>query len=160
MKQSELYQKDISRHIEGVIKADEERYLLQEVDEYVITKELEKHIDNFFAEYVNKSYSSSAWISGFFGSGKSHLLKILSLVLPNREIEGKKCGEIFQSKMTDFQLKANLDKALKIPCQTILFNVDQKANALHLGADSSSILPIFLLVFNRLGSIPRRLRRF
>lgn len=40
MKQKELYLKDIFRPIEGVIKANDDRHLLQEMDEYVLTNEL------------------------------------------------------------------------------------------------------------------------
>ena len=40
MKQEKLYLKDIYRPIEGVIKANDDRHLLQELDEYVLTNEL------------------------------------------------------------------------------------------------------------------------
>jgi hypothetical protein len=48
MKQQDLYLKDITRHIEGVIKADDEDYIIDEVNEYVITREIEKHLSLFF----------------------------------------------------------------------------------------------------------------
>ena len=35
-----LFEKPIDRHIEGVIKADDESDLLTEVSEYVVTKEI------------------------------------------------------------------------------------------------------------------------
>ncbi|MBK6446465.1 MAG: hypothetical protein IPF81_14560 [Bacteroidetes bacterium] len=98
MKQQDLYLKDITRHIEGVIKADDEEYIIDEVNEYVITREIEKHLSYFFSEYIKKNYNDSVWISGFFGSGKSHLLKMLSLILENKIIGESKCGEIFRRK--------------------------------------------------------------
>ena len=35
-----LYAKDIEREIQGVIKADDESYISQELDEYVVTDKL------------------------------------------------------------------------------------------------------------------------
>lgn len=149
MIQSDLYLKDINRHIEGVIKADDEDYLLQEVEEYVITKELEKRLGPFFSDYVSKNYNSSAWVSGFFGSGKSHLLKMLSLVLANRVIDGTSCGEIFAKKIEiDFELRENIKKSLKIPTQTLLFNIAQKADGIGNISQMDPILAVFLKVFN------------
>jgi hypothetical protein len=55
----------------------------------------------FFSEYIKKNYNDSVWISGFFGSGKSHLLKMLSLVLENKIVGENKCGEIFAAKIKD-----------------------------------------------------------
>jgi len=102
MKQKELYLKDIYRPIEGVIKANDERHLLQELEEYVLTNELlgisnrNKMLPGLFEELTKSNFNSSIWISGYFGSGKSHLLKMLSLVLENKEINGVKCGYFCQ----------------------------------------------------------------
>ena len=43
-----LYAKDIEREIQGVIKVDDESYISQELDEYVVTDELLKHFNSFF----------------------------------------------------------------------------------------------------------------
>lgn len=149
MIQKELYLKDIERHIEGVIKADDEEFIAQEVEEYVITKEVEKHLGNFFSEYVKKNFKDSAWISGFFGSGKSHLLKMLSLVLENKDINGKKCGDVFARKIKDdFELSDNIKRAVGIPSKTLLFNIAQKADGIGNLNNIDPILAVFLKVFN------------
>ena len=71
-----IFEKPIDRPIDGVIKADDEESILNELEEYVITNEIEKNINDFLYEYNNYTNKNGVWISGFFGSGKSHLLKI------------------------------------------------------------------------------------
>ena len=55
-----------------------------ELEEYVITNEIAKNISKFLNEYNNYTTSNGVWISGFFGSGKSHLLKLLSIVIDDK----------------------------------------------------------------------------
>ena len=88
----DFFEKDINRNIETVIKADDRDNISTEVAEYVITIEIGKKIRDLFHNYTNYSGSNGVWISGFFGSGKSHLLKIISYVLENKEFEGYKSG--------------------------------------------------------------------
>ena len=90
-----IYKSDINRPINGVIKVaqSDEKSIEQELREYIITRELRKHFDAFFNNY-EKSLSTptdkiGVWISGFFGSGKSHFLKILSYLLSNDTVAGK-----------------------------------------------------------------------
>lgn len=88
-----MFAEDIDRKINGVVKVeqDESAILVQELDEYVITKELKKHFIDFFRNY-GASFEENVsdigvWISGFFGSGKSHFLKMLSYLLENKEVQ-------------------------------------------------------------------------
>ena len=67
---STVFEKPIDRHIEGVIKADDEANLRQEVEEYVLTNEVAKRLDAFLAAYNDYQGANGVWISGFFGSGK------------------------------------------------------------------------------------------
>ncbi len=81
MKIHELFVKPVDRPIEGVIKADDARNLQTELEEYVVTRDVAKGLGILADRYLNDLTTNGVWISGFFGSGKSHLLKILSLVL-------------------------------------------------------------------------------
>jgi len=150
-----LFKKDIHRNIEGVIKADNlsDEAIFQEVDEYVITNEIHQKLDDFFSEYsgsIGKNTSNvGVWISGHFGSGKSHLLKILSYILTNHRQHSDLIGELFLEKIADFELKQNIQKALNNPSQTILFNIDQKSDIGSKNQDDA-ILGVFMKVFNEM----------
>ena len=98
MQIKEIFKKDISRPINGVVKADQldEAVIRQELDEYVVTRELDKHLRKFILAYltaIDNAYDPvitsriGVWVSGFFGSGKSHFIKILSYLLGNRNTE-------------------------------------------------------------------------
>lgn len=97
-----MFEKQIDRDIKGVIKVgqSDEENIYQELDEYVVTKELRKHFRDFFENYEKgiDGYTDKmgVWISGFFGSGKSHFLKILSYILKNKEVEGKEQSNTLQ----------------------------------------------------------------
>ena len=100
-----IYKNDINRNINGVIKVaqDDEESIKQELSEYIITKELRRHFDTFLDNY-EKSITTptdkiGVWISGFFGSGKSHFLKILSYLLSNDVVAGKHAVEYFEDKL-------------------------------------------------------------
>ena len=139
---STLFEQNIARPIETVIKAEDRDHVVQEVSEYVVTADIGKKIAEFFDAYVDFSGINGAWISGFFGSGKSHLLKILSHVLDNQAHDGRPVGEIFAAKIQDSILKANIEKAGRIPSESILFNIDNKAS--HSSSQQmETLLPVF-----------------
>ena len=152
-----LFKKDIHRNIEGVVKADNttDDAVFNEVDEYVITNDLNKKLNDFFEEYSvslgKNTQNIGVWISGHFGSGKSHLLKILSYILTNKREHSDLIGELFLGKIDtdDFELKANIQKALNAPSETILFNIDQKSDIGSKNQDDA-ILGVFMKVFNEM----------
>lgn len=151
-----LFKKPITRNIEGVVKADNDdlEAIRQEVEEYVVTNELNARLDDFFRVYASSITKPTAdngvWISGFFGSGKSHLLKILSYILSNKSLENEQIAKIFEEKIAkeDFELRGNINKSLSIAAETILFNIDQKAESLTVAHQDDKLLSVFLKVFN------------
>lgn len=143
----DFFEKDINRNIETVIKADDRDQISNEVEEYVITNEIGKKIRDLFQAYNNYSGVNGVWISGFFGSGKSHLLKILSYVFENKEFDGDESGKVFANKITnDEMLKGDVLAATKIPSESILFNIDQQAQ-ITSKEDPNAILSVFYKVF-------------
>jgi len=148
MKLKKLFSKPVDRQIEGVIKADDDASLRLEVEEYVLTREVEKRLDAFFDAYNNYGGANGAWISGFFGSGKSHLLKMLALLLENRKVEGEFVLDLFLPKCGDNEiLKGNLKQAASIPSKSILFNIDQKADVISK-TQTDALIAVFVKVFD------------
>ena len=156
MKVYDMFAKKIDREITGVIKVgqDSEKEKKQELEEYVVTRELTKHFRNFFENYTRSidtpTDEMGVWISGFFGSGKSHFLKILSYILGNEVVDGKNVIEYFRDKdnlTSDPMVFANMEKAAHTPTQAILFNVDSKSAA-SAKSNSNAIVAVFNRVFN------------
>lgn len=146
----EIFEKPVDRAIDGVIKADDDASLRIELDEYVITGEIGQRLEQFLDAYNNYKTANGVWISGFFGSGKSHLLKMLALLLENREVDGVKAFEIFAEKLKDEPMLAGaLRKAVSIPSKSILFNIDQKADVISKN-DVDALLSVFQKVFDEM----------
>jgi len=148
----ELFVKPVDRPIDGVIKADDERHLQVELDEYVITREVSKGLGVFTDAYLHNPTANGVWISGFFGSGKSHLLKMLSLMLDSEKRVGElgiRPADILLPKVGDEILRADLKKATAIPARSILFNIDQKFDTKG-GDKEAPILDVFFKVLNEL----------
>lgn len=143
-----IFAKPVDRPIDGVIKADDEASLRVELDEYVITDEIGKRLETFLDAYNNYDTANGVWISGFFGSGKSHLLKMLALLMENREVDGVRAFDIFEEKLADQpMLQGSLRKAVSVPSRSILFNIDQKADVISK-ADVDALLSVFQKVFD------------
>lgn len=150
MQLNEIFAKDVQRPIEGVIKADDHVHLGIEIDEYVLTNEAAKGLELLLEAYTNYTNANGVWISGFFGSGKSHLLKMLAYLLGDVDAEGVSrahVSECFRSKSSDAFLPALLDKADRIPAKSLLFNIDQKATLISKD-QTDALLKVFVKVFD------------
>lgn len=147
---NEIFVKPIGRAIEGVIKADDTSHLATEVEEYVLTNEAAKGLEHVLEAYTNDTNANGVWISGFFGSGKSHLLKMLAHLLG--EIDGHKYSRSqvslqFQAKADDAFLPALIDKADRIAAKSLLFNIDQKATLISKD-QNDALLKVFVKIFD------------
>lgn len=155
MKIQSMFQKNINRDINGVIKVaqDDEQSLVQELGEYIITNELRRHFNTFFNNYSkaidHPTDKIGVWISGFFGSGKSHFLKMLSYLLSNQKVAGQCAMDFFQDKFDDPMMYATIVRCTNIPTESILFNIDIEG---PINKDKTAVLRVFAKVFyNHLG---------
>ena len=163
MKINELFKKDIGRPIQGVVKIgqDSMEMITTELDEYIVTKELSRHFDKFFEGYrkgtQRRTDKMGVWISGFFGSGKSHFLKILSYLLGSGEYAGKKPIDFFEGKIADSRIMADIQVAADTSADVILFNIDAEADS-DSKTNKDPIVKVFMKVFNKMqgfcGSMP------
>ena len=157
-----LFERDIFRPINGVVKADQldDSSVWQELDEFVMTRELDQHLRKFISWYLeavgqeknpDPTGKMGIWISGFFGSGKSHFLKVLSYLLQNHTHtnngQRRRAIEFFESKVKDAMLFGDIKRAVVANNDVILFNIDSKADH-RTGRDL--ILRVFLKVLNEL----------
>ena len=159
-----MFEKPIDRKIKGVIKVGQkdEENIYQELDEYVVTDELQKHFREFFTVYNNgitvPTDDIGVWISGFFGSGKSHFLKILSYILNSGlKVENKdNPGEIRRpidffkedKKIPDSKVIGDMISSSNISTDVILFNIDTKSE--NSESEKDKILDVFVKVFNEI----------
>ena len=152
-----MFSKPIDRDIKGVIKVgqDDDANIKQELEEYVVTRELQKHFSDFFSSYkrgiIGNTDKMGVWISGFFGSGKSHFLKILSYLLENKEVGGKKAIDYFvdDNKIADQMVLADMKLAGTIPTDVVLFNIDSKSEV-NGKQSKEAIVSVLQNVFNEM----------
>lgn len=162
MKVKQLFERDIFRSINGVVKADQldESSVWQELDEFVVTQELDRHFRKFFASYLEAidrpndpdvAGKIGVWVSGFFGSGKSHFIKVLSYLLENNshshDGQSKNAVAFFEPKIEDAMLLGDIKRAVASNTDVILFNIDSKADT---KAGRDAILTVFLKVLNEM----------
>jgi hypothetical protein len=163
MRIASLFRKPITRPINGVVKADQldPSSIWQELDEFVVTRELDRHLRLFFSAYCNAIDHSNdptvtdkmgVWVSGFFGSGKSHFIKVLSYLLANQEHtydgQTKRAVAFFESKIADPMLLGDIKRAVASHTEVMLFNIDSKADTTRYGRDA--ILAVFLRVLHEM----------
>lgn len=123
------------------------------------------HLRKFFERYCeaidspndpNISGKIGVWVSGFFGSGKSHFIKVLSHLLDNEEHthagQTKRAVDFFDDKIEDATILGDIKRAVASHTDVILFNIDSKADS---SAGRDAILAVFLKVLNeKLGFSP------
>ncbi len=145
-----IFENKIDRHIDSVIEigGETDASRKEELKEFVVTKQAGEHFKEFFKYYTTTSRTGrgdvGVWISGFFGSGKSHFMKMLAYILQNEQIGGKRPIEYFENKITDNFTLADMKAATDIPTKVILFDIDQASDA-----DARNSQEMLVKVFNR-----------
>ena len=157
----ELFTKQIDRPINGVIKADQadSESVWQELDEYVVTKELDIHFRKFFGAYLDAiDRAGDPNVTGKVGVWISGLLRIRQIPLPEDPLlpageprgqpiagQTRRAIEFFDGKIQDAMLAGDIKRAVNTDVDVILFNIDSKADS---SSGRDAILRVFLKVFN------------
>ncbi len=110
----EVIQRDVGRQVEGVVKVFDRSALADEMREYVVTDKIEDELKRIFDTFTQVSETLrrgggardvvGMWISGFFGSGKSHFAKVLGHLLQNDSLadgSGDSCHDVFVEHLSD-----------------------------------------------------------
>ena len=122
-----IFDSDVmEKTINSVIKVNDTRDVVTEIQEYIVTNEIEEHYKRFFDAFFNNSAPDTCvWISGFFGSGKSHFMKVLGYLLQNKNYQGIDVVKIIANKIkNNALLAADLkNKLTKQNNKVILFSM-------------------------------------
>ena len=159
----ELIKRDIGVKVEGVVKVFDRSALANEVREYVVTDKIEdelKRIVDTFTQVSETLRRGGAlrdvvgiWVSGFFGSGKSHFAKVLGYLLQNDELDGpdgERCIDAFVKHLSnsergkDVRLRLGEIK-LNTQIRTIAFEIKSRQSL----TNPSSVGEILLSEFYR-----------
>lgn len=132
----DLFETKVAEKIEPVIKVSEranEAKLASEIGSYVVTPLIERYVDDFFEHYTESFLKPTteigAWISGYFGSGKSHLAKVMALVVENATLAGVTASDRFMTRiLSDSDRRESIKRSLATlgRCETtvLAFNLN------------------------------------
>ncbi len=151
MQIKDIFETRIEEKIEPVIKVGErqdEKKLASEIGSYVVTPTIERYLDDFLEHYSdtfnNQTTEIGVWISGYFGSGKSHIAKIAALLVENRILDGIPATKRIESRIPADAPHRNaivrsLGRFNQCDSQVIAFNLNSLADS------KSTPLPKMLL---------------
>ena len=118
------------------LHAQSDREIISELDGFILTESLAKHLSDFCDEYVSGQMQSGVWLSGFYGSGKSYFAKMLGYLLRNPLLEGTTFRQRFVPKLTGLPdvdvLENNIRGLDRINSLVVLFDSAKSTNTYGL----------------------------
>src|SRR5690606_38253770 len=121
----EIFRENINRDINPVVKVQDENlaHIRQELKEYVITDQIRDHFKKAFTNYLNGN-DYCYWISGWFGSGKSHFTKLLVHALGNYGFGDSTSSEVFLTRDESQDLQTLVEEAgTKYETEILMFDL-------------------------------------
>ena len=140
-------QRDLADEIQSVVKVEETSRLLTDLREYVVTEPLAKQFSEVLRVVVDTARPASGkvpkvgiWVSGFFGSGKSHFSKILGHLVANTLTHDGSTMDVFATRLQPGK-----------PAQDRLAELLQEARNYGLGG---IVVPFDIAAFRGSGTEP------
>ncbi len=157
----DLFVRDLGRRIEGVVKVGDLAALAQEIREFVLTdwtEEKLKAVVDTFTESLDARRKRGqpmddmgVWISGFFGSGKSHFAKLVGYLLENPIVDPAtraSAMDLFERHLDDGRFARDIKRRLGeirlgASVKTVAFEIKAKQTL----NNPSSVAEILLSAF-------------
>lgn len=163
MRIRDVIKRDIGKKVEGIVKVFDRDSLADEFREYVLTDRIEENVKNIVDCFTQQSDMlrrgatprdvMGIWISGFFGSGKSHFAKVLGYLLKNAALgddspEG--CIDAFIKHLSDTPRGKSIALRLKeLETATQIETIPFEIKSLQSLTNPNSVGEILLSVFYR-----------
>jgi hypothetical protein len=156
-----VIKRNIGEKIEGVVKVFDPSTLATELREYVVTDKIEDELKKIFDVFTHTSEILRAgstprdvmgmWVSGFFGSGKSHFAKVLGYLLQNNKLgdgSGENCIDAFIHHLSDMprgkDIRLRLGEIkLNTQIRTIAFEIKSRQSLTNPNSIGEIILSEF-----------------
>lgn len=120
---------NFEKEIEAVIKVGkyDEKSATEEINNYIVTDQIAENLESFIDYYDGLRKDTGVWISGFYGSGKSYLAKIIGYLLENPVFMGVKARDLFKNRLAGLENQALIENKLaglhKYKTKTVVFDV-------------------------------------
>lgn len=163
MKLKEIYENSIDRPVNPAVSAEDRNadVIRTEIEEYVFTDEIINSLYLILQKIRDRDISLAAiWISGFYGSGKSHFLKYLSFCI-DENYSKRAMQRLMETveehdPLTNPESKSNIEPAemrelvnwyKDAQVDIILFNIEDYFK--HNKDNKDAFVDIFFKMFNR-----------
>ena len=106
---------DLSEDIKNVIDLEDqsENEIQQEIEGYIVTEGLAKHLNDFIRSYQSNIKETGVWLSGFYGSGKSYFGKMLGYILANKSINGTPARDRFIPRLKGLKNEGLIENEMR-----------------------------------------------
>jgi hypothetical protein len=123
---NEILTLDLREDIKNVIDLEDrsELEIQQEIEAYIVTEGIGRHLYNFTNQFTSNIKETGVWLSGFYGSGKSYLGKMLGYIISNPVINGTPARERFIPRLkgiSDGSLTENAIRNLESINSRVIF---------------------------------------
>jgi len=148
----ETFATQVTEKIEPVVKvADRRPAIVQaELTNLVVTRQWEQHIHNVLDAYLDAAHREQEqgvgiWISGFFGSGKSLLMKTLGVLLEGGELGGMPVATRFLDRLpASSDYRGDIERMLRGLVQRKVVTTAIGGNLHSMLSDDNDRLPLIV----------------
>ncbi|MBI3978332.1 MAG: BREX system P-loop protein BrxC, partial [Chloroflexi bacterium] len=150
-------ERDLADEPQSVVRVYETRKLRTDLLEYVLTDQLARDLSRVLERVIDAAQPAGGgtekigiWVSGFFGSGKSHFAKLAGHLLADTRIGSDSARSLFArllhaGRRDDEHIRELFQQAAtyKLSCHLVLFDI----TALHSAAADRNVGLTFLRAF-------------